>query len=272
MLIRTIETAAALLSVREAPGPGPAVLMIHGNSGCKEVFESQFNALAGLRHLIAVDLPGHGASSNARNSAQTYTLGGYAACLRDAVSDMVTDPLVVLGHSLGGHISLELSVMLPGVVGMMLCGTPPFDKSAAGLGEAFLPAPAMGLFGKAELSPADVDVLVAALSLGPLANDATIREAIKRTDGVARTTMVGSLLEADAHDQRRLAEQCTVPIAVVNGADDQLVNLDHLDAIAYPNLWSGRAYRIPGAGHTPQLTHPELFNPILERFLQDLST
>jgi pimeloyl-ACP methyl ester carboxylesterase len=46
-------------------GAGPAILLIHGNSACKEAFARQFSALRADHRLIAFDLPGHGVSDNA---------------------------------------------------------------------------------------------------------------------------------------------------------------------------------------------------------------
>lgn len=53
------------------------VLLIHGNSSCKEVFRNQRDGDLGRRYrMIAVDLPCHGASEDAR-----YLEGGYTAGL-----------------------------------------------------------------------------------------------------------------------------------------------------------------------------------------------
>jgi pimeloyl-ACP methyl ester carboxylesterase len=79
MTQRRVSTSVADIAVWDSERAGPAVLLIHGNSSCKEIFRSQFEseALAALR-LVAVDLPGHGASGDAHDPAAGYTLGGYA--------------------------------------------------------------------------------------------------------------------------------------------------------------------------------------------------
>jgi hypothetical protein len=63
-----------------------------------------------------------------------------------------------------------------------------------------------------------------------------------------------------------------VPIAVVNGTADRLVNLDYIDSVAYGNLWEGRCHRLAGLGHAPFWEAPGEFDPILERFLHDVET
>jgi pimeloyl-ACP methyl ester carboxylesterase len=53
--------------------------MLHGNSSCKEAFDRQLNgALGDEFRLIAIDLPGHGASSDAADPNRTYSFPGYA--------------------------------------------------------------------------------------------------------------------------------------------------------------------------------------------------
>jgi len=61
-----------------------------------------------------------------------------------------------------------------------------------------------------------------------------------------------------------------VPLAVVNGAADTIINLDYIDGLDYANLWRGRCHRLAGLGHAPFWQMPELFNPLLRAFLADL--
>lgn len=71
-------------------------------------------------------------------------------------------------------------------------------------------------------------------------------------------------------DQRLTVESSRVPLAVVNGGADPIVNLDYFDTVAYANLWEGRCHRLIGLGHAPFWEVPGDFDPVLERFLQDV--
>ena len=51
---------------------------------------------------------------------------------------------------------------------------------------------------------------------------------------------------------------------------DRFVKLDYFDTVPYANLWEGRCHRLDGLGHAPFWEAPESFDPILERFLQDI--
>ena len=76
---KTRYTSHGEISVVESSGTGLPVVMIHGNSSCKEVFARQLESpLADKYRMIAFDLPGHGASQDAVDPARTYSMPGYA--------------------------------------------------------------------------------------------------------------------------------------------------------------------------------------------------
>ncbi|SCX23060.1 acetoin dehydrogenase E2 subunit dihydrolipoyllysine-residue acetyltransferase [Agrobacterium sp. DSM 25558] len=100
--------------------------MIHANSVCKGTFHFQIEALAGERRVIAVDLPGHGQSSDAIDPLRTYNFNGYASAICEVIGALGLDRFAILGHSLAGHVALELVRLLPeNAAGTMIFSTPP---------------------------------------------------------------------------------------------------------------------------------------------------
>ena len=71
-------------------------------------------------------------------------------------------------------------------------------------------------------------------------------------------------------DQREIVGTSSVLLAVVNGGDEPFVDLDYVDGVPYANLWEGRCHRLPGLGHAPFWEAPDVFDPVLERFLRDV--
>ncbi len=63
----------------------------------------------------------------------------------------------------------------------------------------------------------------------------------------------------------------TVPLAVVHGAEDQLVNIDYIRSLKMPTLWRGEVQIIEGAGHAPHWERPESFNALLADFVADVT-
>lgn len=266
---RTIKTTHANIAISETSGSGLPVLFLHGNSSCKEAFNGQLEGtLADAYRMIAMDLPGHGASSNAFDPERTYSAPGYAACAVELLKQLDVDRVVVVGWSLGGHAALEMLPLFPGVVGLMIMGTPPVRRDMESIQQGFQPSPALLLAGKEEFTTEDFDAF-AKLTLGPLGDPVLIR-AMHRADGAARRVMFESLISGRVSDQRELAENASVPVAIVNGADDPLVNLDYIGGLQYRSLWDRHCFVLRGLAHVPFREAPEIFNPILGRFLADM--
>ena len=59
------------------------------------------------------------------------------------------------------------------------------------------------------------------------------------------------------------------PLAVLHGAEEQLVNGAYYATLAMPTLWRGAVQTIPGAGHAPQWETPQAFDALLAAFLEE---
>lgn len=97
-------------------GAGPAVVMIHGLAGTLLHFDYALaDRLAGEYRLILVDRPGSGYSTRAANADASPT--AQAAAIARLIGALgLTRPLVV-GHSLGGAVSLALAIDHPDCAG-----------------------------------------------------------------------------------------------------------------------------------------------------------
>ena len=93
------------------------------------------------------------------------------------------------------------------------------------------------------------------------------REAVARTHPIARQYLFEDVFLQEPARQRDLAEGCPVPLAIVNGGADPLVDLEYVASLNYRNLWSGQMQVFEGLGHAPHLHAPDRFNALLERFL-----
>jgi len=51
-----------------------------------------------------------------------------------------------------------------------------------------------------------------------------------------------------------------------------MINLDHVDSVAYGNVWEGRCHRMAALGHASFWEALDDFDRILERFLHDVGT
>ncbi len=270
MHTQTVQVNAQTIAFVESVGTGPAVLLVHGNSSSKQSFLHQIESPLGHKYrLVAIDLPGHGQSADASDPQATYSLPGYATIIAGVATALGLERAVFVGWSLGGHIILEASNQLPSAAGFMIFGTPPLAFPPA-MADAFLPHPAMAVTTKAELSPAEIDAYLAAFfKPGATTIPDFFQADICRSDGQARAGLGASIGPGGYRDEVEIVAQLTTPLAILHGAEEQLVNAAYIQSLNIPSLWRQAVQIIPAAGHAPHWEQPEQFNALLEAFIQD---
>ncbi|MFC6489497.1 alpha/beta fold hydrolase [Nitratireductor sp. GCM10026969] len=249
---------------------GPAILFIHGNSSCKEVFANQFAdpALAHWR-LVAIDLPGHGESEDASDPEATYHFAGYAEMAEQVIEALQLGTPLVFGWSLGGHIGLEMVGRGTPLKGLMISGTPPVKPEPECLMAAFnSDSQASALTGKRNFTDEDVAIYAAHTASADGVVDPHFLAMCRRTDGRAREIMLGSAVAGKVLDERAIVASMAIPLAIVNGADDPFIRPEYLEGLTYGSLWKRGVVRIEGAAHAPFLQRPDVFNRLLAAFLE----
>lgn len=270
MQTQTLQIGSQTIAYYQSSGTGPAAVLIHGNSSSGRSFQHQLESpLGGKYRLVAIDLPGHGQSAPATDPQSTYTLPGYVKILDGVVEQLDLVEAVFVGWSLGGHIVLEAGDRLSQATGFMIFGTPPVGIPPA-MGEAFLPHPAMANSFKADLTDEEMDAYVTAF-FRPGVTDIpeVFRTGIRRTDGRARDVLGGSIGPGGYRDEVEVVANLSVPLAVLHGEQEQLVNKDYIGALTMPTLWRDAVQVIPEAGHAPHWEQPERFNALLEAFIDE---
>ncbi|WP_321839219.1 alpha/beta fold hydrolase [Paraburkholderia bannensis] len=263
----TVTTSHGSIAIQESGEGATTALFIHGNSSCGDVFQHQLRGhLARDHRLIALDLPGHGQSDNAPDPSRTYSRSGFADAAVELLHELNISEAVVVGWSLGGHIGIDMLTRFQGMRGLMIVGTPPVGRDT--MREGFMGLPQTSAAGRKDLSDADIDgFMQATFSERP----AFLRDAIARSDGRFREHLFQAMRADGYADQRTTVKDSAVPIAVLNGADDKVINLDYVDRVAYGNLWDGRCHRIAGSGHAPFWQQAQRFDSLLARFLDDVT-
>lgn len=100
----------SLASIRE--GAGPTVTLLHGVGLNADAWGGQIDALASHYSVIAFDMAGHGDSPQFNWNAPNLT------DFVDAARNDLDGPTVVIGHSMGAMIALELA-QDPNVLGVV---------------------------------------------------------------------------------------------------------------------------------------------------------
>ncbi len=122
--VQVLPTSRADIAIRQSAGPGLSVLLLHAPSSSKEAFEQLFQSeLAADIRLIAIDLPGQGASGEAHDPASAYTTEGYADTALETLERLGIERAFVVDASTDGWIGRELATIFPGMLGLAIPGT-----------------------------------------------------------------------------------------------------------------------------------------------------
>lgn len=254
------------LALTESDGTGMPILMLHGTASSREAFARQFHSpLAEAHRLLALDLPGHGASSDAAGPAG-YTLAALTETVAGCIAELKLRRLVICGWSLGGHIAMEL-IGHPAVVGVMITGAPPLSKGPLGMLRAFQPSWDMLLASKENFTERDVQRFYH-LCFGQ-GGSPELLAAVRRADGRVRPALTGSMMRGEMRDERLAVETSPVPVAIVNGVADPFLRLSYLDGLRHQSLWHGTPLLLADAGHAPFWDQPEAYNHLLTEFAAD---
>ena len=111
-----------LLSYSEGPPNGPTMLLLHGVTRCWRDWEPLLPALTSAWRVVAIDHRGHGGSGRATR----YCVTDFVEDIVRFVSQEISGPLVILGHSLGAMVAAAVAADVPELVRGVVLEDPPF--------------------------------------------------------------------------------------------------------------------------------------------------
>jgi len=95
------------------PVGGPTVVLVHGWACNRQDYDALTNALPDDYRVLAVDLAEHGES---RSDRTVWTIREFAHDVAAVLEAQSVDECVVVGHSLGGAVAVEVGRLCPHVV------------------------------------------------------------------------------------------------------------------------------------------------------------
>ena len=136
-----------------ADSGGPVVVLLHGLAGSSSTWLPVMSLLGAHAHVIAPDLLGHGLSAKPHDG--DYSLGAYAAGLRDLIVALGFERVTVVGHSFGGGVAMQFAYQFPELVErLVLVASGGFGREVApALRAATLPGTALALGTVTRLTP-----------------------------------------------------------------------------------------------------------------------
>jgi pimeloyl-ACP methyl ester carboxylesterase len=243
------------LAYEEAGQGDPPIVLVHCWTGDHSFLEPQIRHFSERHRVINVDLRGHGESDKPR---QEYTVAGFADDLAWVCGQLGVERAVIVGHSMGGNVALEVARRHPDLARAIVMIDSCIIAPAALV-------PALASMGEGLRGPDHLEVVKQIVEGVSLPTDDARRKAwmVKVMSAVpqlvASSAFDGHILNWDGE---AAAAACKVP-ALYIGAASPLSDLERLRA-ACSQLVVGQTV---GAGHFNNQEVPEQVNAMIERFL-----
>jgi len=255
------------LSYLTAGEEGPAIVFLHGWGAFKELWWSTLRDLGRDYRCFAIDMPGHGES----RLGQADQIERIATLVADFCTDLGLTAIILVGHSMGGSVAVEVTLRYPHLVWRLA------------LIDAAVDAYRMPTYTRLYLLPAigwPVFRITQAIgrAFRPIGQriphdhgGGWIRPWVRRASYLATFDPEGLYrilrsLFATRADER--LQQIRVPTLVLTGQFDSLVPPSHARRLAQV-IPGARYVVLPASIHNPMDERPGAFTRALRAFLSD---
>ncbi|MFH2101932.1 MAG: alpha/beta hydrolase [Chloroflexota bacterium] len=259
-------------------GDGAPVILVHGLAASLHDWDALLPDLAAAGYAgYALDLLGHGESAKPA-SLENYHIEGVFEHLHAWLESLALDqPVVFIGHSLGGYLGMQYALRFPARVHALVLANPFYSLEQ-------LPVSLQVVFQRPLVNTALIEhtpywlfrLLIDASSLRignsggqghSLPEQIRIQTALDYKRAASGIYNIPRTLHDLTPDLARLA----LPALVIWGAHDQTLD-PHTFARLVESLPEARGVEIPVCGHVAHQCHPAEFNRLVLEFLGELGS
>lgn len=242
------------------------IFFIHGNSGSSRSWLRQLgDPLLKEYRMIAFDLPAHGDSAASGDPETDYSLPALGKRMAEAIKALAAgEDFILVGFSLGSNVLAEaLTWVRP--AGIVLTGS-----SVAGgkytMDKVFQPGLDGSVFFSDSASAESIRQLAGNISYGATeaAKQVTLEDYNKVKAGF-RPALIKTVIEGKMNDEISLLQQAGLPVLVIFGREDRMVNPDYLNEAPF-TLWKNKVFQLPEAGHTAHIDQAALFDQLVAEY------
>ena len=224
------------------------VVFIHGAGANPSVWHLQ---TAHFKDSLAIELPGH------PNGHGLTTVSDYARVVDRQIDDNGISNPIIVGHSMGGAIGIELGTRMPALRGLVLVGT----GARLRVRPEFLVRMREDYEGAAKLLAS----WSVSASADPILIDRIARDLLK----VKPEVTIGDFMACDKFDMMDRLGEIECRTLIVCGNDDVMTPKKYSQYL-HEKINNSKLVIIPGAGHGVMLETPREFNRVLGEFLVSL--
>jgi len=235
------------------PARHPAVLFIHGAGGTHRHWLYQARSLP-QAPSCAVDLPGHG-----RSLGTGYdSIAAYADWLIAFMNAVGLPRAVLVGHSMGGAIALDVALRFPAwVAGLGLVAT--------GAKLRVVPAILEGI----QRDPEAAVELISTFAYGPEASPEIVRLGRHQMRATPPAVLYRDMLACDQFDARDRLGAIRAPSMVLCGTQDAMTPAKYSSYLR-DHVQGAALHLVEGAGHMVMVERPEAVLNALNALLLNL--
>jgi pimeloyl-ACP methyl ester carboxylesterase len=244
-------------------GEGDAVVLLHGNGSMMQDFKSSglIDLAAKDYRVIVFDRPGFGHSERPRSVV--WTPDAQAELIHAALTQLGVSRAVILGHSWGASVAVAMGLKYPGLVrGLVLASGyyyPTVRPDMVAMGTPALPV--VGDLLSQTISPLlsrAMWPLLLKKVFGPKSVpnkfQAFPKEMALRPSQIRASAAEAALLIPGAFKQRGKYRDLQMPVVIIAGEDDKLIDTDSQSARLHAELSRSKLHRLAGNGHMIQQT------------------
>jgi pimeloyl-ACP methyl ester carboxylesterase len=238
-------------------GTGMPLVLLHGNGSMIEDFQSSglIDLAAKKYRVIAIDRPGFGHSARPRGTV--WTSEAQAHLIAAALHKMGVPRAIVFGHSWGTLVALALAMKYPHEVqALVLASGYYYPNARADL--VILSPPGIPLIGDLlshTVSPL-LSRLMWPLMLRKIFGPSPVPEKFKgfpeemavRPSQIRASAAESALMIPAAHNLEKQYRLLQMPVAIVAGADDRLIESEQ-SAHLHRDIPHSTLRCVPGTGH-----------------------
>lgn len=239
------------------------LLFLHGVGGSHAVWDRQlpFFAARGYR-AVAWDQPGYGG----RPLVEPYDLEQVAAALRREIQALGPEPVVLVGHSMGGFVAQEGYARYPQLIkALVLCFTSAsFGGTSSDFARQFIAA-RIGPLDEGR-TMADIAARLMPTMRGAKSTPGGIEQAERIMAAVPPETYRRAVRLLTTFDRRAQLPEIRLPTLLVAGSDDRTAPASVMERMA-AKIAGAEFVTLEACGHLGPMDQPEEFNAVLEGFL-----